>query len=99
VLQNEGHLVFTAQTGKEALDEIEKSTFDLILLDYNLPVLNGREVLANLEKVNSQIPIFLISGLSGNIENEIEQYKLVKKVIGKPFNIQEICDEVNLILA
>jgi len=98
VLTHEGYKVQTATTGQEALDLVQNGAFDLMILDYKLPIMDGKKVVEKLEKLNSRIPIFLVTGL-GEIEKEIKKCKLVKKVVSKPFNIQEICDEVKAILA
>src|SRR5690625_527709 len=41
IFENDGYKVNTAETGQEALDKIYKNFFDLIILDYKLPILDG----------------------------------------------------------
>ena len=38
-----GHVSFQAENGKQAIDFLEKEEFDLILMDIEMPVMNGRE--------------------------------------------------------
>jgi len=41
LLQNNGHEVVLAQTGQEALDQLEKFSFDVVLMDVQMPQLDG----------------------------------------------------------
>ncbi|MBV6392158.1 MAG: Adenylate cyclase 2 [Anaerolineales bacterium] len=64
-LGKEGHLVETAENGKEGLEKFRTGEFDLMLLDIEMPVMNGFEVLeACLNDVNlRQIPIIMTSAM------------------------------------
>jgi PAS domain S-box-containing protein len=42
-LQNEGHQVVLAENGREALDAVARETFDLVLMDVSMPVMDGLE--------------------------------------------------------
>jgi CheY-like chemotaxis protein len=97
ILTNEGYEISTAETGREALDKATAKHYDLIVLDYKLPILNGLEVLQQLRRKQIEIPAILISGL---VNNEVERSSdgLVEKVLAKPFNIKDIQQTVNLIL-
>lgn len=97
VFTNEGYQVTTANTGKEAIDQIHARKFDLIMLDYKLPVMDGLEVLCQMEKENINLPAILMSGLAEEIK-EGEVCRLVKHILAKPFNIMDVCKLVNDIL-
>ena len=90
VLTSEGYEITTAQTGKEALEKLEEKQYSLIILDYKLPIIDGMEVLKKIEKWNITTPAIVMSGLAENIEQELHRYPTVKKLLAKPFNIQEI---------
>ena len=64
-LKREGHTVADATTGKEAMELLDESDFDLLLLDLVMPEMNGFEVLEALQKkgVLQHLPVILISGL------------------------------------
>ncbi|WP_068673830.1 response regulator [Oceanobacillus sp. Castelsardo] len=98
VLKNEGYEIEEATTGKEALDQLNTTAFDLMILDYKLPIMDGTEVLEKLEKDNVEIPAIVMSGLVENIASEARKYKLVKSVIAKPFNINEFVEKVHAIV-
>lgn len=93
LLTNEGHRVSTAKTGKEALDLIYSHTFDLIFIDYKLPVMDGFNVLKQLEEKNRNIPAILMSGMVLPGE-ETMQLKNVVEVVAKPFNVHHLIEIV-----
>ena len=64
-LELQGHIVETAENGKEGLDKFRTGTFDLMLLDIEMPVMNGFEVLeACLNDFDlRQIPIIMTSAM------------------------------------
>lgn len=98
VFSNEGHQVTTASTGKEAIDQIHDRKFDLVMLDYKLPVMDGIQVVHQLEEEKIDLPAILMSGLVEEIIQEGESCSVVKHVLAKPFNIIEVCNIVNNIL-
>ncbi|RKQ31554.1 response regulator [Oceanobacillus halophilus] len=98
VLENEGYQVEEATTGKQALEKLHKANFDLIILDYKIPVMDGAQVLREMEEENVEVPAILMSGLAENLGAEVSKFKLVKKMIAKPFNINEFVEEVRAII-
>jgi len=64
-LTNDSNEVTLAKDGAEAIVELEKSVFDLILLDIVMPEKNGFEVLEAVKssKSNSKTPVAMISNL------------------------------------
>jgi len=64
-LENQGHIVETAENGAEGLNKIRSQSFDLVLLDIEMPVMDGFQVLeACLNDVDlRQIPIIMTSAM------------------------------------
>ena len=62
-LENEGYMVFTANDGQEAVDTFQNKTPDLVLLDYEMPVINGAQVLEMIrsEADFSNIPVIFLT--------------------------------------
>lgn len=94
ILTSEGHRVTIASTGKEALDKIHQASFDLIILDYKLPIIDGGEVLNQLENEEIKIPVIVMSGMAESIIGEMETRRIVKNTIAKPFNVMDLCARV-----
>ncbi|APC50327.1 response regulator [Virgibacillus halodenitrificans] len=94
VLTDQGYEVITAQTGTEALEKISMENLNLIILDYQLPLLSGKEVLHKLEEEQYEIPAILMSGLVENIKRKEIKYQYLKEVLGKPFSIHKVIELV-----
>lgn len=60
-LENRNYKVTTAQSGKDALEEIKKETFDIVFLDENMPGLSGLETLAEIKELQASIPVVMIT--------------------------------------
>lgn len=67
-LEKHGASVTIAGNGQEALDALATHTFDLLLLDLMLPVIDGFEVLQRLRDGNIQIPTLVITNLSQDVD-------------------------------
>lgn len=63
-LEREGYGVDVARTGKEAIEFLEKSTYDLILLDLVMPIVDGFGVLAWMTSNDVKTPVVVLSNLS-----------------------------------
>ncbi|WP_079528311.1 response regulator [Halobacillus hunanensis] len=89
-LKSEGYETISAKTGKQACEQVMEHHPDLILMDYNLPVMSGGEVLKYLEHQQVNKPVFIMTGLSESSIEGDTNYSFVKHVISKPFDIHQI---------
>ncbi len=85
-----GHTTEVAENGISALDLMEADPPDLVLLDINMPEMDGNVVL-NCMKANEKlclIPVIMITGIDG--EDSMLQYieKGVEDYLPKPFNFK-----------
>jgi len=90
VLKNEGYKVTTAADGKEAVNKLYTNTYQLMIVDYKLPVISGLEIVKMLNKDKIEIPVIVISGLTDEIEKELADNPLVKEILAKPFDIYHL---------
>jgi DNA-binding NtrC family response regulator len=61
VLEREGHEVETAGSVDNALERLDSRKFDLVLCDYRMPGKSGIDLLTELAKRGSEVPVILIS--------------------------------------
>lgn len=62
VLKAMGHSGALANSGQAALDLLDRQSFDAVLLDLRMPVLDGLETLVRLRRRFQELPVVLVSG-------------------------------------
>ncbi len=89
-LQKLGHEVESFYDGESALKNIEKSSYDLLLLDLGVPYMDGFELLSYLKESRITTPSIFITSLSGAKDFE-KAYKIgCDDYIKKPFDLKEL---------
>lgn len=89
-LEKEGFAVDWAQHGEEAVDLSFEKCYDLYLLDINVPLLNGIELLRSLREANDTTPAIIISA-QVDVETMNEGFAAgADDYVKKPFNPKEL---------
>ncbi|KPJ83885.1 MAG: Fis family transcriptional regulator [Spirochaetes bacterium DG_61] len=90
VLEDDGYTVFLAGNGKRALDMLDVHAVDVVLLDLWLPEMGGMEVLEEIKKHDSDLPVVIISG-HGTIDLAVKATKVgAFDFIEKPLSIERV---------
>jgi DNA-binding response OmpR family regulator len=89
-LSDEGYDTRVAYEGLEGRQLALQHPFDLVILDINLPGLNGYEICRSLRKAKPHLPIILLTAL-GEIEDKVEGLKHgADDYLVKPFDFREL---------
>lgn len=89
-LYRAGYEVDTCYDGSEALDYILAENYDLIVLDLNLPGMDGMELLKELRKKNEETKVLILSARS-QIADKVEGLDAgANDYMEKPFHLQEL---------
>ncbi|MBV9495318.1 MAG: sigma-54-dependent Fis family transcriptional regulator [Acidobacteria bacterium] len=70
-LEYEGYRIEEARSGQEGLDKAGRTSYDAILLDIKMPILDGIEVLENLKTQRITAPVIMVSG-HGDVHTAVE---------------------------
>ncbi|GIW46335.1 MAG: acetoacetate metabolism regulatory protein AtoC [Deltaproteobacteria bacterium] len=90
MLKRDGYIVDTAPDGARALDKMENTLFDLAIVDIQMPVMNGIELLRRINEKSPETTVIMITAYASH-ETAIEAMKLgAYDYITKPFKIDEI---------
>jgi two-component system NtrC family response regulator len=73
-LRSEGHSVTEAEDGEKAIKTVLNDHFDLVLLDYKMPGMNGLDVLNEVKRMNPEIDVVIITAY-GTVETAVEALK------------------------
>ena len=89
-LLDEGFTVIEAAGGKEAFDIFLDKEPDMVILDYQMPGINGMEVLKRIKTINDKTPVIMITA-HGSTDAAVEAMKLgAVDYISKPFDMDEL---------
>jgi CheY-like chemotaxis protein len=82
--------VETAENGQEAIDAIQKSTFDVLITDVRMPVMDGVSLVRRLAELGKRIPCIIFVSAFGEVDQR-EMYNLgVEAFLAKPFRLEEL---------
>lgn len=100
VLKEQGYKVRSVLSGQMALTAARAATPDLILLDINMPEMNGYEVCAALKAdvAFQQVPVIFISALGGELDSARAVEVGAVDYISKPFRFDEVLRKVDYYL-
>ena len=89
-LKKQGYEVTTAGTGEDALRLVQEDAPELMLLDIQLPGMDGLEVLEKVKELDSEIIVVMVTAL-GVLETAVKAMRLgAHDYINKPFNLDEL---------
>lgn len=99
LLENEGYVVTTSESGQEALLVLEKDEIDLIISDIRMPGMNGVETMTVMNdyfrKVQKKAPPFMfITGFAEQEINEAAKELNPSGLLYKPFNKGEFLNAI-----
>jgi two-component system cell cycle response regulator CtrA len=90
--------VYCTDLGEEGIDLAKLYDYDLILLDLNLPDMNGHEVLRQLRLAKVETPILILSG-QDDTENKIKGFGFgADDYMTKPFHREELVARIHAII-
>jgi len=90
MLQKDGYTVDTASDGPEAIEKMGSHLFDLAVVDIQMPIMNGIEVLKRFNEKSPETTVIMVTAYASH-ETAIEAMKLgAYDYITKPFKIDEI---------
>lgn len=99
-LSEENYEIVKAADGKEALRIIKSKPLDLVLLDYAMPKLNGRQVCQEVKKdiLLRHLPIIMVTG-KGDVEDKVGGIEAgADDYIVKPFEPKELLARIKMVL-
>ena len=87
-----GHTVAFAHHGKEALGLLERERFDLILLEYQMPIMSGMQVadLIRQEPALSCLPIIMMSARMTPADRHVMRAAGLLHLIAKPYRAADL---------
>lgn len=94
ILEEQNLTILHAQNGKEAVDLFKNNPVDMVLMDFNMPIMSGLEATEKIRKINQQVPIIALTayvmaedknkalevGCNGFLSKPIEKHQLLETI-------------------
>ncbi|MEX1229627.1 MAG: response regulator [Planctomycetaceae bacterium] len=94
VLAADDTVVETAVNGEEALDKINETTYDLVLLDLRMPGMDGLNVLREIKTHAAKLPVIVLTA-HGTVESAVDAMQIgAANFLQKPFAPRELREAV-----
>jgi len=99
-LRNNGYEVITADNGAEAFELAQQESPDIIVMDYQMPVMNGLELVKELREneMTKDIPVILLTARSFAVSKEQQDELQISTCLSKPFSPRELLGYIEDIL-
>jgi two-component system copper resistance phosphate regulon response regulator CusR len=96
--EDSGFHVEIAYDGYIGKQLVEKNNYNLIILDINLPLLNGYDLCREIRKTNSEVPVIMLTAL-GTLDNKVAGFDVgADDYVLKPYEFRELLARVNVFL-
>jgi DNA-binding response OmpR family regulator len=96
-LEREGHEVFVARTGEEALEKFAEVAPQLVVLDVRLPGIDGFEVCRQLRR-ESRAPVLFLTARADEVDKVVGLEIGGDDYLVKPFSVRELASRVKALL-
>src|ERR1700691_4280425 len=97
-LKAERYAVDIAPDGTTGLDSIRACTYDLVILDLNLPGVPGNELLVHLRKTHAHVPVLILTARDHS-EDKVANFEAgADDYLPKPFSFAELVVRVKALL-
>lgn len=83
---SDGFTALTAANGQDALDKLGEERVDIVILDVDMPGMNGREVCRQMREKGLRMPVIMLTGRSGDSDTVAGLEAGANDYVSKPFS-------------
>ena len=99
-LRNNGYDVISASDGAEAYELACSEMPDIVVTDYQMPVMTGIELIDKLRQTEktADIPVIMLTARSFSVEDEQKKQLKISRCLSKPFSPKELLRDIEDVL-
>jgi DNA-binding response OmpR family regulator len=97
-LERSGYRVLVATNGEDALEKIQETGPDLVVMDVLMPKMDGRESLRRLRRMDNWTPIILLTQVGEAVERAMALEEGADDYLNKPFDPHELVARIRAVL-
>jgi len=87
--------VVGVHSGMEAIEEVKKNAYDVVILDVRMPGLDGIETLQELKKISPGLEVIMLTG-HASVDSAVEGMRLgAHEYLLKPCDIEELMEKID----
>jgi len=98
LLEFDHHKVIVVPNATDALELVKKETFDLVIVDYLMPIMKGDQLAVVLKQRFPNLPILMITADAEKVELSSDKPAGVDLLMAKPFQMEELREAVNKVV-
>jgi CheY-like chemotaxis protein len=100
MLNDLGYSVTTVYDGKTGVEtyRTRQASFDLVLLDMNMPLMGGREAFERLRDINPNLRIIILTGYGKGVLERPTFTSEINEFLQKPFQLEDLATKVRHVL-
>lgn len=80
----------TVSNGLEALEKVQKGSFDLVLSDVDMPVMNGYALVSEVKKLGFKVPIICVTAFAISGDREKLLMHGFERYVSKPIDMNDL---------
>lgn len=98
MLESSGYYVIKVRSGEEVIKVLtEELKVDLLIIDYNMPAMNGLECISKIRSLNFKLPVILSTGSISFEDEDLIRYKVSKKIM-KPYEFDTMLSTIKQLI-
>ena len=98
LIKEAGHKTVTASNGQEAVELVRRSGFDLVFMDFCMPVMDGLKALEKIKIISPRTEVVIVTANNTEFNFSKAMQKGAFKFIGKPFENEEIKEAIEEVI-
>ncbi len=99
MLERLGHKPVSVRSGQSAVDEYQRGSYDLVLLDVDMPRMSGKEVYATLRQGAEDLPVVFMTGYRTEELASLLEDDAAVGFLAKPFPLAQLRSTMDAMLA
>jgi two-component system response regulator (stage 0 sporulation protein F) len=98
VLADSGYQVDAAEDGAIAWDALNENQYDLLITDYEMPLVSGLELLQKLHDSSMEVPVIMATGTLPHHQSDWRPWLQIKAILLKPYTFTQLLGAVKNVL-
>ncbi len=92
ILEEKGYLVSKATSGVDAIERLKEKDYEVVFIDFKMPVMNGLETYLELKKIKEDVKVIMMTGFRHEVEDLIENARKydVYSILYKPIEVDDM---------